>query len=98
MTAGGVKQGTLDKTANKCETYVVIKVFNHEETIEGVVRSLILKLLKTSSPGSLTKIVIVDCGSTDNTLNIVKKLCRDYSFISYTTLEKYNKAKNEITK
>ena len=74
---------------------VVIKVKNSENTIEGTVRTLVWKFLNISSGGYIPDILIVDMGSSDNTLDIVKKLCDDYSFIYYTTAELYEKAKGK---
>ncbi|MBR2405102.1 MAG: glycosyltransferase [Clostridia bacterium] len=75
------------------ETVIVIKVKNSEETLEGVVRSVIWKCLKSSFWGKIPDILIVDLGSDDSTAQIAQKLCEDYSFIYYTTEDLYNKAK-----
>ena len=83
----------MSSVGNKNDTVIVIKVKNSEETLEGAVRSVIWKCLKTSFWGKIPDILIVDLGSDDSTALIAKKLCDDYSFIYYTTEELYNKAK-----
>ena len=72
---------------------VVIKVKNSEETIEATVRTVIWKSLSLSYGEHIPDILIVDMGSEDHTAEIVEKLSNDYSFIHYTTAEKYYKAK-----
>lgn len=78
---------------NANDTVIVIKVKNSEETLEGAVRSVIWKCLKSSFWGKIPDILIVDLGSDDSTAQIAQKLCEDYSFIYYTTEDLYNKAK-----
>ena len=72
---------------------VVIKVKNSEETIEATVRTVIWKSLSLSCGEYIPDILIVDMGSEDRTGEIGEKLSCDYSFIHYTTAEKYFKAK-----
>ncbi len=82
-----------EKNNNPTDTIIVIKVKNSAETLEGAVRSVILKALKHTYSPIVPDILIVDLGSEDETSIIAKKLCEDYPFIYYTTEELYNKAK-----
>ncbi len=76
---------------NWCETaYIVIRVCNQENTIEGIVRTLILKYLKISNGEVIPNIIIIDTGSEDNTKNICKKLSEDYSFVYFIGYEEKN--------
>jgi len=84
-----------EKSENPKDTIVVIKVKNSAETLEGAVRSVILRSLKYSYNASAPDILIVDLGSDDETEQIAKKLCEDYPFVYYTTEQLYNKAKGK---
>lgn len=59
------------------QTRLVLMVKNQEETIEGSVRSLLSEdiLYKTISTG---KLIILDMGSSDKTLEILEKLKNDF--------------------
>lgn len=74
--------------------FIVIKVKNHETTIEGVVRTIIWRYLKTEQGGCIPNILIVDTGSEDDTKIIAEKLSKDYSFVYYTTEEDFEKMKH----
>lgn len=74
--------------------FIVIKVKNQENKIEGVVRSLIWKHLSVSGGGYVPNILIVDTGSTDSTPEISQKLSDDYSFIHFMTEDKFEQMKN----
>lgn len=74
---------------------VVVKVLNAEESLEAVIRSLVWKTIKLTNGEFMPDILIVDMGSGDSTEEIAKRLCRDYSFISYTTKEIYEKIKSK---
>lgn len=75
-------------------TFVVIKVKNHEATLEGIVRTLIWKYLNLNNGGYIPDILIVDTGSDDETRLIAERLSNDYSFVFYTTEEQFEKMKN----
>ncbi len=83
-------------SGGKNELFVVIRVKNQENAIEGVVRSVIWKYLRSSEGGSVPLILIVDSGSTDATRSIALKLCKDYGFIYYMTDEKYKELKKQL--
>ena len=57
--------------------YIVMPVYNEEEVIEesiGIVTDRLKSLIKKKKIGKDSRLVIVDDGSKDNTLNIVKKI------------------------
>ena len=76
------------------DAFVVIKVKNQEENIEGVIRGIIWHNLKISKGGYVPNILIVDSNSSDRTKEIADKLCEQYSFIFYTTEEQFEKMKS----
>ncbi len=80
------------------DAFVVIKVKNQENNIEGVVRAVIWENLKLSRGGYVPGILIVDKGSEDETRNIAERLCSQYSFIFYTTEEQFENMKNAFEK
>ena len=73
---------------------VVVKVLNSQDTLEATVRMILWKCLSHSHGSFTPNILIVDLGSSDDTPQIAKRLCNDYSFIEYTTNELYLKSKN----
>ncbi len=73
---------------------IVVKVKNAEASLEGTIRAIVWKTLAYTRGNYMPGILIVDLGSEDCTEKIARKLCKDYSFIQYTTKELYNKAKN----
>lgn len=82
------------KPAISDDVFLVLKVKNQQSTLEGVVRALIWKHLRLNIGGFVPNILIVDMGSDDDTAEIAKRLCDDYSFIYFTTEEQYNGMKN----
>ena len=78
------------------DAFVVIKVKNQEENIEGVIRGVIWHNLKISKGGYVPNILIVDANSNDRTKEIADKLCEQYSFIFYTTEEQFEKMKSGL--
>ena len=68
---------------NKC-LYMVIPCYNEEEVIESTIKILTNKiklLIKSKKIDKNSKIVIVDDGSSDKTLEIVKKLKNKNKFL-----------------
>lgn len=78
------------------DIFVVLKVCNQEEHLEGIVRSIIWNELNITNGGVVPNIVIVDMGSEDCTRLIGERLSDDYSFIYYTTVDEYEKFKDEF--
>ncbi len=72
------------------ELIIVVKVLNSEDTLEATVRMILWKCMSAKHGGFTPNILIVDMGSDDSTPEIAKKLCRDYSFIKYTTYDVYS--------
>ncbi len=58
---------------NRPKSTYIIRTLNDENSIEGKLR---LAMLKNS------EIIVIDSGSTDDTLEIVKKMKKDYPIIT----------------
>ena len=82
------------KPAISDDLFLVLKVKNQQTTLEGIVRTLIWKHLRLQTGGFVPNILIVDMGSEDETPEIAKRLCDDYSFIYFTTEEQYSGMKD----
>lgn len=76
------------------DVFVILRVRNQEEQLEGIIRSIIWKNLNMTNGGYVPNIVIVDMGSQDCTRLIGERLSEDYSFIYYTTNEDYESFKD----
>lgn len=69
------------------ESYlIVVKVINKQDTIEGILRSIVWDNLKR---GEVPPILVVDMGSTDDTPRILSRLEQEYSFIHVTDKNGY---------
>lgn len=66
---------------NVKDMYILIAVKNQENTIEGIIRSIVFKNIYHRNESLFNNIIIADMGSTDETLNILKKLAGEYSFL-----------------
>lgn len=88
-----IKFFTLQTGSNNEDLFVVIKAKNSQDTLEMTVRNIIWTFLNKSQGGYIPDILIVDMDSTDETLNIAKKLSQNYNFVYYTTNTLYEKAK-----
>ena len=73
----------------KEESVIVVTVRNQEDRIEGIIRSIVWQNLHGKNPCLMPKILVVDLDSTDNTMEILKKLSNDYAFISVTNRRGY---------
>lgn len=60
--------------------YMIIGVKNQEKEIEGILRSIIFKILYGKEE-EIKDIVVVDLDSTDNTKEIIQKLEEEYECI-----------------
>lgn len=74
---------------NKNDFFIVISVKNQEEYIEDIIRTTVWKSLHRLGGREVPQIYVVDCGSTDNTVEIVKNICDDYDFITIFSREEY---------
>lgn len=78
--------GSKTNTSNYPKVSVVIPAFNEEKTIEHVINTV-------KKVSTITQIIVVDDGSTDNTANIVSKI-DDVILLSHTS----NKGKGSAMK
>lgn len=70
-------------------TSFIITVYNQENNIEYFLKLFIYKMLYYNF--SIPEVIIVDLGSTDNTLEILKTFSKDFGFINVLTVEEYQK-------
>ena len=81
---------TIKRNDNKNKgIYIIVTVKNQQETVEGIIRSIVWRSLNKSYYGVVPNILIVDMGSTDDTLKILEKLHNEYEFIKVTDKEEY---------
>ena len=75
----------------KCRNdfFIVISVKNQQDCIEDIIRTTVWKSLNGFRGKDLPQIYVVDYGSTDNTPEILRRICRDYEFIKVFTREEY---------
>jgi len=71
------------------DMYVVLTVKNQQDTVEGLLRSLVWQNLHRDNGGSIPQIVVIDLGSVDDTPNILKRIADDYKFVHITDREGY---------
>jgi len=69
--------------------FIVISVKNQQDYIEEIIRSTVWKSLNRLGGREVPQIYVVDCGSTDETLAILEKICADYEFVSVMSREEY---------
>lgn len=62
---------------DKASYQLVISVKNQEQTIEGIIRGIFEDELFRNKDSNV-KVVVIDKGSTDETIKILKKLQKDY--------------------
>ena len=72
------------------ENYIMLLVKNEEDSIEGVIRKIILKI-KSDKIQDVKKIIIIDLGSKDKTNEILKMLELDYDIIKIVDFNEYEK-------
>lgn len=70
------------KAKRKYSISVLVPAWNEEDTIEDTVK----EILKTDYPG-LKEVIVIDDGSTDNTLKIARKLEEKYKKVKVYTKE-----------
>lgn len=66
---------------NLDDMYIFIAVKNREESIESIVRTIVFKNIYYRNEELFSNIIIADMGSTDRTLDILRKLAREYEFL-----------------
>ncbi|MCG8502597.1 MAG: glycosyltransferase [Firmicutes bacterium] len=80
------------------DVYIIVTVKNQQDTIEGIIRSLVWKSLNNKQGGIIPNILIVDMGSTDETVKILERLHGEYDFIQVTDSEGYTKILEKLVK
>ncbi len=92
MTIIGIWSYIGDKHILKDKTvYTVMTVKNEENSIESTVNCLLLKALKDDNGAYRSKVAIVDLGSEDSTLNILKTMQKDKQSLYIYDLESFLK-------
>ncbi len=76
--------------------HIIITVKNQQNSIEGIIRSVLWKSLNNSHGGIVPNILVVDMGSTDETPDILKRLHIEYNFIEVTDSKSYAKILEKI--
>lgn len=71
------------------QPYTVLCVKNQADSIETTVRSLVWHTLSQNKSREVSDIIIVDLGSTDETLDILIYLSREYEFLHPMSKERY---------
>lgn len=71
--------------------YTVVFVKNEEKTIENTAKSLLWKAVKNDTGIADREITIIDMGSADKTVEIVKAMERDEKGIRLRTMEEFAK-------
>ncbi len=71
------------------KVYTVVFVQNEENTVEGMVRSLLWRNMHREVGDADSAILVIDTGSTDNTAEIVRKMEQDYPLIHLCTPEEF---------
>lgn len=65
---------------------IVLSVKNQQDSIEGIMRSLIQKNYQSATA---TDIIVIDLGSTDDTPRILSHFENEYSFVHVTDKDAY---------
>ena len=69
--------------------FIVILVKNQQDYIENIIRTTVWKSLNRLGGRQVPEIYVVDCGSTDETPEILKKICKDYEFVNVLSRAEY---------
>ncbi|MDR0405660.1 MAG: hypothetical protein LBH54_02570 [Clostridiales bacterium] len=69
--------------------FIVISVKNQQDYIEDIIRTTVWKSLNRLGGREVPRIYVVDFGSTDDTLNILERICGDYEFVTALSREEY---------
>lgn len=80
----------------KEDVFIIVTVKNQQDTVEGLIRSLVWKSLNNEHGGIIPNILVVDMGSTDETLEILERLHTEYDFIQVTDSKGYLKVLEKL--
>ncbi|OQB14317.1 MAG: hypothetical protein BWY15_01172 [Firmicutes bacterium ADurb.Bin193] len=69
--------------------FIVISVKNQQDYIEDIIRTTVWKSLNRLGGREVPQIYVVDFGSTDDTLLILKRICENYDFVTVMSREEY---------
>jgi len=69
------------------DMYVMLTVKNQQDSVEGLLRSVVWQNLHRENGGNIPQIVVIDLGSVDDTPNILRRIADDYSFVHITDRE-----------
>ncbi len=69
--------------------YTVVFVKNEEDTIESTIRALLWKAVRNDNGVSDREITVIDMGSSDETVTLIKALERESSAVRLRTLEEF---------
>ena len=70
----------ISQPSQSLPTYIVLLVSDSEDYIEGIVRNLIKTFQNKVKFHTNPKLLILDVGSSDDTLSILEILTKDYNF------------------
>ena len=79
----------LSRGKKSSDMYVVLTVKNQQDTVEGLLRSVVWQNLHRENGGNIPQIVVIDLGSIDDTPNILKRIADDYKFVHITDRDGY---------
>ena len=72
--------------------YTVVFVKNEEQTVENMAKSLLWKAVKNDTGIADSEITLIDLGSTDRTVEIIKAMEREDKGIRLRTMEEFAKS------
>ena len=75
------------KTKKTTPYYAILAVKDSEDSIEGIVRSIIKRFKKYYPLQQSLKILIIDTGSTDSTPLILEKLSKNQPSVEFYTIQ-----------
>ncbi len=80
-----------------CKSHIIITTKNTEESIEGIIRSIVWQISNKPDNSFLpTGLFVVDLDSTDDTFIILQKLANEYTFIHPISIADYINYINNI--
>ena len=71
----------VHKAKSPDDMYVVLTVKNQQDTVEGMIRSIVWQNLQCKNGGVVPQVVVVNLDSADDTPIILERLSQTYDFI-----------------